>query len=232
MNTDKFSDDTFGKALVSMEGAAETIITRTAEKGVQNHVEDGQFAVFTQLAAEQEKEITDRGVTLERIFSFDIEMSDNSVLRVFKVRENIDLIDTDNGRIPEKTGEIFLEKRYCEEHEISVGDTMEIGGNGFTVTGIGTVPDYDAPTKNFSDGSVDSSLFGIGAVVPEDYEVLKSLGKTEDIRYAYLLNDKISHDELKNMIKNFEFDYNTIDDKYFREMLDDTLMPYPTLPAE
>lgn len=209
--------------IISVVGAAETIITRTIETGEENHVEDGQFAVFTQLTAVQEKEITDRGVTLERIFSFDAQMSDNSVLRIFKVRENVDLIDTDEGRTPEKTGEIFLEKRYCEEHEISVGDTIKIGEKVFVVTGIGTAPDYDAPTKNFSDSSVDSSLFGVGFVVPEDYEALKSLGKIEDIRYAYLLNGAISHDELKDIIKGFEFDYTEIEDKYFREMLEDTL---------
>ena len=174
--------------IIVVVGAAETIITRTVETGEENHVEDGQFAVFTPLTAEQEKEITDRGVTLERIFSFDAQMSDNSVLRVFKVRENVDLIDPDDGFIPEKSGEIFLEKRYCEEHEISLGDTVKIGEKSFAVTGIGSVPDYDAPTKKFSDSSVDSSLFGVGFVASEDYEALKGLGKTEDIRYAYLLN--------------------------------------------
>lgn len=209
--------------IIAVVGAAETIITRTVETGEKNHVEDGQFAVFTQLTAAQEKDITDRGVTLERIFSFDAQMSDNSVLRVFKVRENVDLVDADEGRTPEKSGEIFLEKRYSEEHEISVGDTLKIGEKGFAVTGIGTVPDYDAPTKKFSDSSVDSSLFGVGFVVPEDYDSLKSLGKTEDIRYAYLLNGEITHDELKDIIKGFEFDYTEIEDKYFREMLDDTL---------
>ena len=209
--------------IISVVGAAEAIITGTDEKGAENHVEDGQFSVFTQLTAQQEREITDRGVTLEKMFSFDAEMSDESVLRIFKVREKIDLIDLDEGRIPEQTGELLLEKRYCEEHEIAVGDIVEISGKGFTVTGIGTVPDYDAPTKNFSDGSVDSSLFGIGFVVPDDYEALGSLGKTESLRYAYLLKGKITHDELKENIKDFEFDYNDIEDKYFREMLDDTL---------
>ena len=209
--------------IVSVVGAAETVITRTEETGANNHVEDGQFSVFTQLTAQQEKAITDKGVTIEKMFSYDLEMPDNSVLRIFRVREKIDLIDLDYGRIPENSGEILLEKRYCEEHEISVGDMVKIGESNYTVTGIGTVPDYDAPTKNFSDSSVDSSLFGIGFVVPEDYEALNCLGKTESLRYAYLLNGKITHDELKEIIKGFEFDYNEIDDKYFREMLDDTL---------
>lgn len=209
--------------IVSVVGAAETVITRTEETGTINHVEDGQFSVFTQLTASQEKSITDKGVALEKMFSFDVEMPDNSVLRIFRVREKIDLIDLDYGRIPENSGEILLEKRYCEEHEISVGDMVKIGESNYTVTGIGTVPDYDSPTKNFSDASVNSSLFGVGFVVPEDYEALGCLGKTESLRYAYMLNGKITHDELKEIIKGFEFDYNEIEDKFFREMLDDTL---------
>lgn len=136
--------------------------------------------------------------------------------------KKIDLIDLDYGRIPENSGEILLEKRYCEEHKISVEDMIKIGENDYTVTGIGTVLDYDAPTKNFSDASVYSSLFGLGFVVPEDYQALNTLGKNESLRYGYLLNGKITHDELKEIIKGFEFDYNDIEDKYFREMLDDT----------
>lgn len=209
--------------IVSVVGAAETVITRTEETGAINHVEDGQFSVFTQLTAAQEKAITDKGVTLEKMFSFDVEMPDNSVLRIFKVREKIDLIDLDDGRIPDNSGEILLEKRYCEEHEIYVGDMVKIGENDYTVTGIGTVPDYDSPTKNFSDTAVNSELFGVGFVVPGDYQAINALGKTESLRYAYLLNGKITHDELKEIIKGFEFDYNDIEDKYFREMLDDTL---------
>lgn len=209
--------------IVSVVGAAETIITGTARKGIETKVEDGQFAVFTKLTKEEEKEISDRGITLERMFSYDVPMTDNSVLRIFRVRENIDLIDTHEGNLPQKTGEILLEKRYSEEHGISVGDTVEIGENSFTVTGIGIVPDYDLPVRNFSDSSAESSLFGIGFVVPEDYELLKCFGKTEDLRYAYRLNGKMSHNELKEMIKAFEFDCSDVEDKYFREMLDDTI---------
>lgn len=205
--------------IISVVGAAETIITGTDKKGAENHVEDGQFSVFTQLTAAQEREITNKGVTLEKMFSFDAEMSDESVLRIFKVREKIDLIDLDDGKIPEKKGEILLEKRYCAEHKISVGDTVKIGENSFTVTGIGTVPDYDAPTKNFSDGSVDSSLFGIGFVVPDDYESLGSLGKTESLRYAYLLNGSVSHNELKDIISGFEIDYADVEDEFFQEFI-------------
>ncbi|MGN1109742.1 MAG: ABC transporter permease, partial [Oscillospiraceae bacterium] len=205
--------------IISVVGAAETIITGTDEKGAENHVEDGQFSVFIQLTAEQERAITDKGVTLEKIFSFDAEMPDESVLRIFKVREEIDLLDIDEGTLPKKSGEIALEKRYCEEHEISVGENVELDGNRYTVTAICSVPDYDLPTRNMSDSSAESSLFGLGFVVGKDYDSLKSSGKTEDMRYAYRLNDSITHDELKDIIVGFEIDYTDIEDEFFKEYI-------------
>ena len=50
-------------------------------------------------------------------------------------------------------------KRYCEEHDIQVGDEIAIANNVYTVTGIGTTADYDAPFKKFSDTAIDSKLF-------------------------------------------------------------------------
>lgn len=209
--------------IIAIVGAAETIITGTYQKGVENKVEDGQFSVFLSLTDEQEKKITDSGVTLEKMFSFDIDMPDKSVLRVFRNRENINLIDIDDGRIAEKTGEVVVEKRYCEQHNLSVGDSIEIRGESLVVTGIGTVPDYDMPVGSFSDTAVESSLFGLVFVAGEQYEKIISGGDVEDYCYAYRLNNKLSHDDLKEIIKGFEFDYNEINDVYFKEMLEDTV---------
>ena len=205
--------------IVSMVGAAETIIGGTADKAKENRTEDGQFAVFLPLSEEQEQEITDSGVTLEKMFSFDLDMQDNSVLRIFTVREQIDLLDIDEGTLPQKSGEIALEKRYCEEHEISVGNSILLSGKEYMVTAIGSVPDYDLPTRNISDSSAESSLFGVGFVISEDYDWVKSGGKTEDMRYSYRLNGSVLHDELKDVISGFEIDYTDVEDEYFKEYI-------------
>ena len=60
--------------IVAMIASAETIIFGTEENAKNNHLEDGQFAVFTELTASQEKEIADMGITLEKMFSFDVDM--------------------------------------------------------------------------------------------------------------------------------------------------------------
>ena len=210
--------------IIAIVGAAETIITGTHSLAAENRVEDGQFSVFIPLTEGQENELADSGVTIEKMFSADMKMSDGSTLRLMKVREKINFIQLDEGVLPTKTGEAVIEKRYSEEHGISIGDSVEVGGASLTVTGIGTVPEYDMPIGKFSDTAVESSLFGLVFVTAEQYdEIISANPIVEDYCYAYRLNDKLTDDELKEKIKALEFDYTEVEDKYFREMLDETL---------
>nr|MCR5510706.1 ABC transporter permease [Lachnospiraceae bacterium] len=187
-------------------------------------LEDGQFTVFNALTDDQLGEIADTGVTIEPHISYDLTLDDGSVIRVFRNRELIDRVVLDNGREASSDNEIVLEKRYCEVHGINVGDTLRIGGEDITVTGIGSSVDYDAVLRNLSDTAVDSTIFGTGFVSAGGYDHLKSTGRagTEELTYAFLLNDAMSSDDLKQMIRDFDFDYKTVDDPYYLEMLDDT----------
>lgn len=210
--------------VIAIVGAADTIIAGTNKFAVDNNVEDGQFSVFVPLTEEQEKTLADSGVTIERMFSADMKMSDGSTLRLMKIREQINLIQLDSGTLPVKNGEAVLEKRYSEEHGISIGDSIEIGGVNLVVTGIGTVPEYDSPMNKLSDTAVESNLFGLVFVTIEQYDdILAANSIVEEYRYAYRLNGSLTDSELKEKIKSLEFDYEKVEDKYFREMLDETL---------
>lgn len=207
--------------VIAVVGGAETIITGSRETGESNRVESGEFSVFVPLTDEQENSMRDMGITLERKFSTDISMEDGSVLRLMKNRSEVNLIAVDSGRLAGKSGEIVLEKRYCEEHGYSVGDNIRIADTDFELVGIGTTPDYDMPTGSFSDMAVESSLFGTAFVTSEQYaEILaKGARKTEDYTYAYRLDDGVTDDNVRAAIKALGFDYNDVEDKYFREMI-------------
>lgn len=207
--------------VVAVVGGAETVITGSREAGERSRVESGEFSVFVPLTDEQENLLRDMGITLERKFSTDISMKDGSVLRLMKNRSEVNLIAVDSGRLAESSGEVVLEKRYCEEHGYSVGNTIKIADTDFKLVGIGTTPDYDMPTSSFSDMAVESSLFGTAFVTNEQYaEILaKGARKTEDYTYAYRLCDGITDDDVRIAVKAFDFDYNDVEDKYFREMI-------------
>lgn len=211
--------------IVSLVGAAETIIRGTDKKALENHLEDGEFGVFVPLTEDEEDSLRSKGITLEKMFYLDFSMEEGSIIRVFKNRMDINLVNLDKGNLAEAMDEVVLEKRYCEVHNISLGDSIEIAGNNYKVTGISTVPDYDAMYRNLSDSTVESSQFGLAFVSDESYDDLRDSGKSdksEEYNYSYCLNGKLSYEQLKEKLKDLRFSADEVEDKYFKEYWQET----------
>lgn len=206
--------------IISLIGTAETIIRGSEILGEENHAEDGQFCMFLPLTEQEKTMISDKGVALEEHFYLDFALEDESTLRVFRNREEIDLYIAVEGRTAQNDSEAALERRYCEEHGIKTGDTIVIGGRKLQVVGIGCTPDYDAPLKEFTDASVDSMQFGTAFVTDSLYEAFLSEGnsvKAEEYVYSYRLSDAITEDALRGMLEDIVIEPETVEDKYFLE---------------
>ena len=206
--------------IISLIGTADSIIIGSNQNAQRNHLEDGQFTLFVPLTQSQKNGLEDMGVTLEEQFYLDYQLEDESTLRVFQNREKINTVEVDNGRLAENAGEIVLEKRYAEEHTLSVGDTIALGGKEFAITGIGCSPDYDAPYKDLTDSSVNSFQFGTAFVSEEFYTELLAEGKSvkaEEYVYSYLLNDSLTDSELKDELQEIKVSAEEIEDEYFQE---------------
>lgn len=209
--------------VLSVVGAAETVIQGVERSYEENCGEDGQFGTFVPLTQEETKQITDRGVTLEKLFSMDYRVNDATV-RVMKLRSQIDLFAVTEGRQPENDGETVLEQHYAQTKGYVPGSTVEIGGRVFTVVGTGSLPDYDAPYEKAGDTSLDPEQFGYCLVGEDDYDALKREGKSfraEEYVYGYRLNGAITDDELKELVQSFALDRTKVTDVYFLEMLDE-----------
>ena len=206
--------------IVSLVGAADTIIIGGEQHAEANCLEDGEFQVFVPLTAKEVELIEGQGVTLEPMFYLDFLQEDESTLRIYKNREAINLLELNEGQMPQMAEEVALEKRYCEENGITVGTEIVIADRSYQVVGIGSVPDYDAPLKNMSDSSVDSKSFGVAFMTSEAYEDLKASGesvKSEEYIYAYRLNGILSDAELKEQLQDLELSIEDVDDVYFKE---------------
>ena len=55
----------------------------------------------------------------EEQFYIDVKLDNGDTLRVFQNRENINLIELDEGQLASTNNEIVIEKRYSEENNIS-----------------------------------------------------------------------------------------------------------------
>lgn len=212
--------------VVSMLAAAETIIRGSQKSDKESNVEDGEFSLFVPMKDYEWEKLEEKGITLEKMFFMDYSVEDDITLRVFQNREQINRMILKEGSLAEKEDEVVLERRYAELHDIQLGDAVEIGGREFTVTGIGTVPDYDSMLKSLGDTCCDSQHFGLAFVTADTYTAMQKEGKaakSEEYYYAYLLNDKMTNDELKEELKNLEFSSDDVNDKYFQEYWDRTL---------
>ncbi len=257
--------------IISLIGSADTVIVRTQASDADHHVEDGRFSTFVPLKEEEIKELTEAGVTLEKLFFLDFKLEDQSSLRVFKVRQEIDQIVCDQGQEPQdqetgnretgirktsgrktdsrETGssqtaggegkyskekdtgseiissdrplpQLALEKRYCEEHHIQIGDQIRIGDLDFQVCAICTSPDYQNPIKEYGDNTSDSKNFGTAFVTDQAYQDLlesKKSSRAETYEYGYLLGGSMTDKDLKEKLKTFEFNQLDVEDPYFKD---------------
>lgn len=69
--------------IVSLVGAAETIIEQTASIAEKNHLEDGEFGVFVPLTASELDKLGEKGVDIEPICYLDFSQGKKGTLRVF-----------------------------------------------------------------------------------------------------------------------------------------------------
>lgn len=199
--------------VISLIAAAETIITGVEEKQSINRLEDGQFSVFLPLSDESLTELRNAGADIEESFFLDYELEDESTIRVYRNRANINLIDICEGRLAVEEDEVLLEQRYASVHNLKLGNSIEIGGNTYTIVGLGSTPDYDAMYQNMSDTSVDHDAFGNAFVCETAYDKLKAENKSkkaETYTYSYILNGALTDDALKEMVKEYAGDTNIL----------------------
>jgi putative ABC transport system permease protein len=211
--------------VLGIVGSAETVLHGTEEKRTEFNTEDGFFTVFLPLNNAELDTLKSGGTEIQAEFYTDLIVDENTKLRMFKNRESIDKVILDEGRLAESAGECVLEKRYAEVNGLKVGDSISAGGQDFTITGIGAVPDYDQPKAKFSDTAVQSRYFGLIFVTDDCYEDIRTKGglPAEEYVYAYKLGDDVTDDDLKEKIRALKLDYTKVEDKYFRETIDDIL---------
>ena len=158
--------------VVTIVGNGETLSRGTIDMAEETNLEDGEFEVFVPLSSKDKEGIFEMGIDIEEQFYFDYQMSaeEDGTVRLFKVRKNINKIHYIEGNAPKDGTELVLEKRYAEEHDLSVGDDLTIAGKLYKVSGIGVVSDYDGPYKEISDASCNSKNFGLIFITDEAYE--------------------------------------------------------------
>lgn len=212
--------------VVSLVGAAETIIRGSENADSRQCVEDGDFSLFVPMKDEEMEDLEADGVTIEPQFYMDYEIDEDHTIRIFANRDEVNRIDLVKGTLAEKENELVVERQFAEKNDISAGDVITFGGREFTVTGIGTTPDYDNVLKSLGDTGCDCLHFGTGFVAADVYDTLRAEEKSiksEEYYYAYRLNGAMTDDELKDRLEELEFTSGDVEAPFFQEYWDRTM---------
>ena len=86
-----------------------------------------------------------------------------------------------DGELPEKTGEIAIDRMYADNNGLKVGDTLSDGKKDWTITGLVALSDYSALFQNNNDTMFDSVKFGVGVVTEEEFDNLDQ----DKLQYNY-----------------------------------------------
>ena len=212
--------------VVSLVGAAETIIRGSENADSRQCVEDGDFSPPVPMKDEEMEDLEADGVTIGPRFYMDYEIDEDHTIRIFANRDEVNRIDLVKGTLAEKGNELVVERQFAEKNDISAGDVITFGGREFTVTGIGTTPDYDNVLKSLGDTGCDCLHFGTGFVAADVYDTLRAEEKSiksEEYYYAYRLNGAMTDDELKDRLEKLEFTSGDVEDPFFQEYWDRTM---------
>ena len=149
-----------------------SMLTAYNESFGKYKIEDGNFRTAEQIYKTQREEIEDLGMKLYDNFYLEEPLDNGSTMRIFKNREEINKVCLMEGSLPEKTGEIAIDRMYADNNGLSVGDTLTSGKRTWKVTGLVALSDYSALFQNNNDSMFDSVKFGVSVVTEEEFDSL------------------------------------------------------------
>ena len=166
-------------------------------------IENGHFNCDLKLTDRAIRNIEDEDVTLHQIFYKDKTADvggEPKTIRIYRLEDRMDGeevkingADIMEGRLPQRKGEIVLDRLFAVNNGISVGDTVIIEKQKLEITGFVALGDYSSMFKNNSDMMFNASAFSIALVTDDQFQPLGNGGLVYS--YAWRYNDQSLTDD-------------------------------------
>lgn len=175
------------------------------------NIENGNFELYSKADDKLIDRLEEENVTIYENFYKEetvkvhnnekLSEDDQSVIRFYINRKDIDKVDVMEGRLAEDINEIAIDRMYAVNNNIKVGDAINAGGRILKVTGYVALSDYSCLFSDNSDTMFDSVKFGVGVVSESCFEAYDDT----HIHYVY----------------SWKYDNEPADDTEEKEMADD-----------
>ena len=145
------------------------------------NIEHGNFRTADRIYRSQREDIEKLGITLYENYYIEATLDNESTMRFFKNREEINKVCLMKGELPKAAGEIAIDRMYADNNQLAVGDTITSGEHSWKITGLVALSDYSCLFQNNSDSMFDAVKFGVGVVTPEEFDTLNQ----DKLQYNY-----------------------------------------------
>ena len=164
--------------------AGSSMITAYNESFEKYNIEDGNFELMEEADDTLLTELEKEGVTIYENYYLEEEVvngKSDSTLRIFKPRNEVDKVCLMDGEMPQQEDEIAIDRMYADNNSLKVGDTIKVGGEKKTISGLVALSDYSALFSDSKDLMFDAIKFGV-AIATED--AFDAYG-TGNLHYSY-----------------------------------------------
>ena len=187
-----------------------SMLTAYNESFEKYNIEDGHFTVVKQMNKAQKKNVEALGVTLYDLFYVEETLVTNdSTLRIFPDRKDVDKVCLMEGSMPEKSDEIAIDRMYADNNSLKVGDVIASTDHSWRVTGLVALSDYSALFSDNNDSMFDAIKFGVAIVADKGFAQLDQSKMTWQYAWKYNQSPKNNIEE-KEMSDDLMSDINSI----------------------
>lgn len=199
--------------------AGDSMIIAYDESFEKYQIEDGHFILKDEASTAVLEDIEQKeDVQICSDFYKEEPVDNGSTMRIFKLREEMNLVCLMKGKLPEGENEIAIDRMYAQNNEIEVGQILGIGKQKFTVSGLVALSDYSALFSDNSDLMFDSIKFGVAVVtkkafkgIPEENEHYNYCWRYDNVPKNETEEREISDDFIEALAKETSRDHIEID---------------------
>lgn len=162
---------------------ADNSMTEAYEKSFEKYnIEDGNFELTEPVSLEMKRKLAEENIKIyDNIYLEKQVLNENTTLRIFANREEVNLICLMKGRLPEVEGEIAVDRLFADKNKIHIGEEIEIDNRKFQVTGLAAFSDYSALFSDNAEMMFDAKCFGVAVVTGEQFQQMSLTG----LHYSY-----------------------------------------------
>ena len=155
--------------------------------------EDGHFATTFEADEKSIRAIEALGCTVVEQFYYDAPLTfanaaDGTQARTFPNRGERNQAIYAQGRAPESDDEIALDRVFCQNNGLSIGDTVTLAGRALTISGIMTLADYTSLFQNNASFIFNALSFTTAQVTEDAYDKIDQ--GSAIYCYAFWLDDR------------------------------------------